>query len=68
MAVVVNKRLLDAKDAADYLSISRANLYRLAKAGEVESIRLGERRLFDVMELDEYVEALKRKRKIKETK
>ncbi|MBN1481463.1 AlpA family phage regulatory protein [candidate division KSB1 bacterium] len=33
MSIIVHKRLLDAKEAADYLSISRSKLYDwLAKA------------------------------------
>jgi len=60
MAIVVSKRLLDVKEAADYLSISRAGLYRLVKAGKLPSITLGDRRLYDVLDLDEFVNKLKK--------
>jgi len=54
-----NKRLLDAKDAASYLSISRAKLYQWVDAGKIPSVRIDKRRLFDILELDEFVEKLK---------
>jgi len=53
------KRLLDAKDAASYLSISRAKLYQWVDAGKIPSVRIDKRRLFDILELDEFVEKLK---------
>jgi excisionase family DNA binding protein len=59
MAVIVNKRLLDVKSAADYLSISRALLYQWATKGKIPSIKINSRRLFDVNDLDEFVDKLK---------
>lgn len=59
MPIVMTKRLLGVKEAADYLSISRASLYRLAKDGKLPSIMLGERRLYDVIDLDDFVNKLK---------
>jgi excisionase family DNA binding protein len=59
MAIVVNKRLLGVKEAAQYLSISRSKLYQWAVKGRVRSVRIDARRLFDVTDLDELVEQLK---------
>lgn len=58
----MNKRLLDVKSAADYLSLSRSKLYQLIESGKISSIKIGGRRLFDVMELDEFVEDIKSER------
>ncbi len=57
--IVVNKRLLSAKEAADYLSISRSKLYQWTDAGKILSIRIDARRLFDVLDLDEFIDRLK---------
>lgn len=60
--VVLNKRLLNAKSAANYLSISRALLYQWVKKDQIKSVRINGRRLFDVHDLDEFVEGLKNDR------
>jgi excisionase family DNA binding protein len=59
MPVVVNKRLLDVKSAAEYLSISRALLYQLYRKGKIRSIKINSRRLIDVYDLDEFVDRIK---------
>lgn len=59
MPTVVNKRLLDVKAAAEYLSISRAKLYEWAMSRRIRSIKIDRRRLFDVRDLDEFVDTLK---------
>ena len=56
----MSKRLLDVKTAAEYLSISRAKLYQWVDAGKIPSVRIDSRRLFDIMELNEFVERLKK--------
>ena len=65
MLVIINKRLLDVKTAATYLSISRAMLYQWASKGKIPSIRINTRRLFDVNDLDEFVDGLKNKQEKK---
>ena len=55
-----DKRLLDAKSAAEYLSISRAKLYEWVDAGKIPSIKIDSRRLFDILELNDFVEKLKK--------
>jgi len=59
MTNITKKRLMDVKEAASYLSISRATLYRLVENNDVKSILIGKRRLFDVHDLDDFIEALK---------
>ena len=59
MMEIAKKRLLDVKAAADYLSISRAKLYQWVDAGKIPSVRIDSRRLFDILELNEFVERLK---------
>ena len=61
MPVVVTKRLLGAKEAADYLSISRSKLYQWADRNRIPSVRIDTRRLFDVNDLDDFIEKLKTK-------
>ena len=56
---MLNKRLLDVKEAANYLSISRSKLYQWAERDRIRSVRIDTRRLFDVNDLDEFVESLK---------
>jgi excisionase family DNA binding protein len=55
----ITKRLLDAKTAAVYLSISRSKLYQVVKAKKINSIQIDGRRLFDIYDLDEFVDKLK---------
>ena len=57
---VISKRLLDAKAAADYLTISRSKLYQCIKANKIKSIKIDGKRLFDIYDLDEFVDSLKK--------
>ena len=59
MPVVVNRRLLDVKSAAEYLSISRALLYQLCERGKIRSIKINSIRLIDVDDLVEFVDRIK---------
>ena len=52
------------KSAAEYLSLSRSKLYQLVEAEKISSLKIDGRRLFDVMDLNEFVEELKKDRKI----
>ena len=58
MPVAIDKRLLDAKGAADYLSISVSKLYYLMQEERIKSIKLGKKRLFSVYALDEFADEL----------
>lgn len=64
MPVVVQKRLFTAVEAAEYLSISRSKLYQWLQKGKIPSMTIDGCRLFDVLELDEFVERLKSEKKI----
>ena len=57
--VIMHKRLLDVKQAADYLGISRAKLYQWMEKDKIPSVRIDSRRLLDVHDLDDFVESLK---------
>jgi len=61
------KRLLDAKEAAKYLSISRSNLYQWVESGKLKSLKLGSRRLFDILDLNEFIDKLKKEQLNKST-
>jgi len=50
---------MDAKEASQYLSISRTKLYELLKKKVINSITIDSRRLFDVEDLDMFVNQLK---------
>ena len=58
----MQKRLLKTKEAAAYLSIGRSTLCMWISQGKVPSLKVGKNRLFDVQELDAFVESLKARR------
>jgi excisionase family DNA binding protein len=56
--------LLDAKAAGEYLSVSRTTVYYwmnegVVNVGKLPSLKVNSKRLFDVNQLDEWVEKLK---------
>ncbi|MBN2001506.1 helix-turn-helix domain-containing protein [candidate division KSB1 bacterium] len=63
MPVFISKRLLNVNQAAEYLSIGRSKLYQWVRKGAIPSITLDSRRLFDVEDLDKFVERLKQGQK-----
>ncbi len=48
--------VLSINEAADVLGIARATVYRLLRAGEIESVRVGKRQKFRPEDLDAYLE------------
>ncbi len=60
MPVMMNKRLLDIKAAAGYLSISRSLLYQWIEKGRIPALKINTRTLIDVYDLDNFVENLKK--------
>jgi len=56
--VVVSKRLFDANEAAAYLSISRSKLYQWKS--RISHINIDSKLLFDVDDLDNFVNNLKK--------
>jgi hypothetical protein len=53
------KRLLPAKEAATMLSISPRLLWSLSKLGKIASVRIAGRVLYDVHDLDAFIESSK---------
>ena len=58
---LVQKRLLDVKTAANYLSISRSLLYQWIDKGRIPALKINTRTLIDVYDLDNFIENLKKK-------
>ena len=54
------RRLLNVNAAAYYLSISRSKLYQWVEANKINSIKIDRRRLFDIRDLDAFIEYLKK--------
>lgn len=54
------RRLLDYARAAAYLGVSVRTMKALAAEGEVLKVQIGHRVLFDRVDLDAFVERLKR--------
>jgi excisionase family DNA binding protein len=59
MPVVLQKRLLDVKTAARYLSIGTTLLYQWIKAGKIPCLKMNTKTLIDVNDLDQFVDDLK---------
>jgi excisionase family DNA binding protein len=59
MPVMMNKRLLDIKAAAEYLSISRSLLYQWIDKGRISALKINTRTLIDVYDLDKLIDNLK---------
>ncbi len=55
----IPKRLLNVKEAARYLSISRSKLYQWVRDGKIPAVRIDSRRLFDILDLDRVIDSLK---------
>lgn len=51
--------LIPMQDAADVLSISRMEVYRVIARGDLESVTIGRRRLIPMESLRAYVEKLR---------
>jgi len=54
----VEKRLLSAREAAEYLGISHRTIWAWAQTGGLPVTRLGRRVLFDRSRLDEIIERM----------
>lgn len=51
--------LLDVREAADTLRVSRSRLYQLINSGALESVKLGKKRLIPAGALEAFVEGLR---------
>jgi excisionase family DNA binding protein len=56
------RRLITAKEASQYLSVSTDTIYRMASQKKLPYLKIGERVLFDLKTLDHWIE----KRLVKE--
>ena len=61
-------RLMGTRDAARYLGASTWTLRELARAGELPVVRHGRGFLFDIRDLDAYVDRAKKKHRPTMTK
>jgi len=59
----LEKRYLSMNDASEYLSLSKITLHRLIHAGKIPSYKVGKKRLFDMHELDQWMQSKKDKTK-----
>ncbi len=50
------RRLITAKEASQYLSLSTDTVYRMAAGKKLPYIKIGDRVLFDIKSLDQWVE------------
>lgn len=63
-SVIVNDarpdpRLVSIPDAAGMVAVSRSRVYELMAQGELESVKIGTRRLVVVSSIDAYVDRLR---------
>lgn len=54
------KRLLDYPALEQYLSLGRSSCYELVAAGEIPKIKIGARTLFDINDVNAYIDRVKR--------
>jgi excisionase family DNA binding protein len=52
----IGKRLLNAREAAEYLGIAVDTVYRMARLRELPSVKVGRALRFDVVAVERYVE------------
>jgi len=50
------RRLITAKETSQYLSLSTDTVYRMAAAKKLPYLKIGDRVLFDIKSLDQWVE------------
>ncbi len=50
------RRLITAKEAGQYLSLSTDTIYRMAASKRLPYLKIGDRVLFDVKSLDQWIE------------
>ncbi len=53
------KRYANIKEVSEYTSLPVKTLYEWAGQGKIPSIKVGRRRLFDLKEIDKFMESLK---------
>ncbi|MCP4373211.1 MAG: helix-turn-helix domain-containing protein [Deltaproteobacteria bacterium] len=56
---IMTKRYVSIKTVSEYTSIPVKPLYEWAAQGKIPSIKIGRRRLFDLKEIDSFMESMK---------
>jgi len=56
------KKLVNSKDAAQYLCICERKLWELSKCGRIQTVKIGRAVRYDIDDLDAFIEQQKRKR------
>ncbi len=51
---------MDAKTVSMYTSLAEGTIYEWAKQGKIPSMKAGRRVIFDLQDIDRYMESLKR--------
>lgn len=59
MSTSKNKRLLNVHEAAEYTCLAVGTLYNLVSRREITFVKLGRKLLFDLKDLDEWIERSK---------
>jgi excisionase family DNA binding protein len=55
-----NRRLLSPEEAAVYLSLSKREVYNMIANNQLVSVTHGRRKMLDIRDLDEWIDANKR--------
>ncbi|MCK8113965.1 helix-turn-helix domain-containing protein [Anaerosoma tenue] len=55
----MDSRLLSVDEAQKALGVHRSTLYELMRSGDIESVRIGRRRLIPVQTIEAFIEGLR---------
>ena len=55
-----SKKLMNCKQAADYLCICQRKLWDLSKSGRIQTVRIDRAVRYDIADLDSFIEQLKK--------
>ena len=58
-----NRRLFSIEEGAAYLSLSKREVYNMTTAGELPVVRHGRRKMLDILDLNEWIERCKDRRR-----
>ena len=56
----LKKKYYSVKEVSLYTSIAPSTLYQWAAEGQIPSIKIGKKVLFDILEIDQFLDSLKR--------
>jgi excisionase family DNA binding protein len=65
MPVLLDKRMLSAKEASNYIGIGVTLLYHWISKGKIPVVKINSRTLIDVNDLDRFIDNLKDEQKSK---